>query len=65
MNRQQTWFTRQLEAAAKEAQNLPSWARQEAGLKVLSPPETSARGTNAASHVTPSESSRPTTATDK
>ena len=60
MTRQQTWFTRQLETAAKEAQNLPSWAREEAGLKSLSPDETATRGNNAVSHVTPSESSRPT-----
>ena len=64
MTRQQTWFTKQLETAAKEAQNLPSWAREEAGLKALSPDETSNKENHAISHAAPPKSQNITPATD-
>lgn len=31
----ETWFTKQLQQATKEAETLPDWARKEAGLKPL------------------------------
>ncbi len=34
-----TWFTKQLEAAARAAQEWPDWVRREAGLHTISAPQ--------------------------
>lgn len=33
MNSQSTWFTKQLEMVSKQVEELPEWARREAGLQ--------------------------------
>lgn len=65
MTRQQTWFTKQLETAAQEAKDLPSWARQEAGLRVLSSDESSTRESHASSPNVPAEVLCPTQTPNK